>query len=1017
MLNLILRCTPTMRRWRLERFVFAWVIAGIAPSVLADTTPPTAPGNTTSTSCISVVGDACIVNDADFSLRVTAATDAGGSGLNASGYQVCRSNDVTGWGGCDVSISTSATINVTVTGSHRPAPGARRAYYFRARDNAGNWGPWNNPIYIVTTSGGDITAPNPPGNTSSPHCVSVQNGTCMVNPGDFTVQVTAATDNPGGSGINTSGYNFCRSNDTSGWGGCDATLSTTAGTSFVVSGSHRPAPGQRRAYYARVRDNAGNYSNWNAPLYVQTLPDTTPPSTVPNGVARINGTSVNGLTVNVANPSIAMTWGLATDNDAVNRYNIVVQHVATGAWTYNVSVSHPSTSATVATANLQHGAQYTVWIRAIDNAGNAGTFVSLGTFSVSIADTTPPSALPSLSATIGGTSINGLTLANTAPTVVINWGLATDNVAVSRYQVMLIHNQSGGGVYNLTVNHPGTTYTLMTSGLQDGGNYSVQVRAIDSSNNNGPLRNAGTFMVRLDTTPPSAVGSFATTLSRRDIAGQQIPWNNPAIDMSWTAATDASGIKRYLVTLERVDVAGIVNSVFYSNATFSATFASSNLIVGASYRLAIKAQDRNDLWGPVTQSGVFSIAPALSSSVNPAHELMITAVSVVDDPTRGQNCGAFTFCAMMTAMAGSQDPSDFTTNFFNLFRTTQVIGPDTVDPARHVADDVLGNWPRLGDGRLDMARSPLIPLAIVNRADLVRPGDAGEARVVYGLVDSFGRPVRLTVILEYKMSEAYLSRAQWWSEWHRLNQFPDQSSPEYLAQLQYLTDSFARTPVNGRISLGQVRTNDGLRFNSTFFWEFREFMQPAANANLVQTTVKQTPFQTSTNANQIGEWINAHEAEILAESHEISAPLQHAGNDHLIGVTIPENVSNKFAGMLFSKNTCSGCHIENNNRASDGLRPFYQLQPRQRGQETRLADFFFNVPLCGVFNPKAIPECAFPYTQNELGRRRSIFESHLGWIGFSKEDKKQVSGDSQPLLMHNPTDDEVVTLDSMTRVH
>lgn len=999
--------TPALLR-RLRRVAALALLALCAHAFAADTTPPGAPGATTSPSCLTYVGDACYVNDADFTLNVTAAADeAGGSGINPSGYQVCRSNDITGWGGCDVSLSTTAGTSFVVTGAHRPAPGKRRAYYFRARDNAGNWGAWNSPIYVYTTTGADITPPGAPGDTTSAQCTSIAGGVCYVNPGNVTLTVTAAVDNAGGSGTNPNGYNFCRSVDTTGWAGCDVTLTTTGTTTFTVTGADLPAPGARRAYYARARDNAGNWGAWNAPLYVQTLADTTPPSDVPNALARINGANVNGLTVTVPNPSIAYTWSPATDNVGVTRYQMVVQLASSGAWTYNVTTPAPATSYTLATANLQGGAQYHTWIRALDAAGNGPNFTYTGTFTVNLADTTPPSAVTALGAKIGGAPLNNQVVAATNPSIAVNWGLATDNVAVANYQVQLTHVQSGALLYNVSVAHPATSYTLATSGLADGGNYSLAVRAVDTAGNAGPATSAGTFLVRLDTTPPSAPGAFTGRLNTRDIAGQQVPWNNPSVALTWNAATDAGGIKRYNLVLERLDVPGIVSSVMLSNTTFAYTHVAANLVTGGTYRYSIKAQDRSDNWGAVAVTGSYTIAPPLTASVQPLKELVINALPVVEDPVRTTGCGAWTFCAAMTALAGTQDPADFTQHFFELFNATQSTGDDSVAPATHVPQLLFAAWPRQANGKLDLTRAPLRLLAVVNRADLVRPGDAGEARLVFGFLTDSGD--QFTLIIEYRMDLATLSRAQWWTEWHRLDAF-DPASAEYRAQLQFLTDAFARTPVDGRIPLDQLRTNDGLIFRSTFFWQFREFVQPAAGAHLVETTVKQVP-KASTSEGVLGDWINAHEAEILSESHVLGAPITLAAADFLGGVPTPSNVRNKTAGMLFSKNTCSGCHIANSQPPND-FAIFYQIAPRAAGREAKLSAFFFNQPLCG--DSDEVSSCLFPYTQNELGRRKGIFEQDLADVGFPTAAKAAATLEFVP---HEPTDAEVVTLDSMTRVH
>jgi len=117
----------------------------------SDVTPPTAPGPTTSPDCVYWEGNTCFVNDADFTIRATPSTD-GESGVNANGYQICRSGDTTGWGGCSSNLSLTGTTSFLVTGDDRPDPGKRRAYYFRGRDNAGNQSDWNDEIYIQTIS-------------------------------------------------------------------------------------------------------------------------------------------------------------------------------------------------------------------------------------------------------------------------------------------------------------------------------------------------------------------------------------------------------------------------------------------------------------------------------------------------------------------------------------------------------------------------------------------------------------------------------------------------------------------------------------------------------------------------------------------------------------------------------------------------------------------------------------------------------------------------------------------------
>lgn len=238
-----------------------------------DVTGPTKPGPTTMAGgCDFIYNGTCFVLDADFTLTVAPATDTD-SGVNPNGYSVCRSHDTpSGWAGCNVNLTLSATTSYTVTGSQRPAPGQRRAYYFYAHDNAGNASDPNDELYVQTLLAPiDDTLPpiQPPGTISSPDCVYWEGNTCFVNDVDFTLTVAPAVDIE--SGINPNGYSVCRSSDTTGWGGCEVNMILDGPITYTVSGAHRPAPGQRRAYYFFGEDRAGNQSDPSSAIYVQTI--------------------------------------------------------------------------------------------------------------------------------------------------------------------------------------------------------------------------------------------------------------------------------------------------------------------------------------------------------------------------------------------------------------------------------------------------------------------------------------------------------------------------------------------------------------------------------------------------------------------------------------------------------------------------------------------------------------------------------------------------------------------------
>ncbi|MEM7586334.1 MAG: hypothetical protein AAF560_23280, partial [Acidobacteriota bacterium] len=347
--------------------------------IYADSTPPSAAGPTT-TDCAGTTGNTCRVADADFVLTVTPAVDEpGGSGVRADGYQICRSGDTTGWGGCEATITFDGETTWTVTGSHRPAPGQRRAYYFRARDNAGNWGRWNQPRYIQTLAP-DSTPPSQPGPATTV-CDSISGNTCWVPDADFELVVTPAVDEPGGSGIDPDGYRVCRSHDTTGFGGCDHTMTLDATTRFVVTGADRPAPGQRRAYRFRGRDLAGNWGGWNAPFYVQTLesePDVTPPSR-PGPTVSLNCLSMVGDTCIVADADFELTVTPAVDEPGgsgvdFSGYRVCRSRDTDGYGGCEVDITRDGTTRVLITGSHRPspGQRRAYYFRARDNAGNWG---------------------------------------------------------------------------------------------------------------------------------------------------------------------------------------------------------------------------------------------------------------------------------------------------------------------------------------------------------------------------------------------------------------------------------------------------------------------------------------------------------------------------------------------------------------------------------------------------------------------------------------------------------------------
>lgn len=204
-----------------------------------------------------------------------------------------------------------------------------------------------------------------------------------------------------------------------------------------------------------------------------------------------------------------------------------------------------------------------------DHSKITGTDATPVNFSIVLPDTTPPSAPGVLSA-----------VASTGQ-IALNWGPATDNVAVTGYRV---ERCQGTGCTNFTQVGTPTGLTFTDTGLAAATTYSYQVRATDAAGLLGLYSNvaSATTPVVTDTTPPSAPGTMAATPS-----GTQITLN-------WGAATDNVGVTGY--SLERCTGSGCSN--FGEIATPPGlTHTDTGLAPATSYSYRVRATDAVALLG------------------------------------------------------------------------------------------------------------------------------------------------------------------------------------------------------------------------------------------------------------------------------------------------------------------------------------------------------------------------------------------------------------------------------------
>jgi hypothetical protein len=359
-----------------------------------------------------------------------------------------------------------------------------------------------------------------------------------------------------------------------------------------------------------------------------------------------------------------------------------------------------------------------------------------------------------------------------------------------------------------------------------------------------------------------------------------------------------------------------------------------------------------------------SVCSPSACTIDSAEELLITSLSVVEDPVRTAPGGAWHFGTLMKAMAGNQDPSNLVRQWLKTWNTTQTVNGLTLPARPQMMTKVLGSWEQRSGGPnqpLDFSKAPFRLLAIVNRMDLRNPGvQAGEGRFVFGVLDAAGNPLEFTVILEYALPGGTPEAIQAWArDWHELGQL-GLGHPDYKVKLQALTDRFAKAGVMaGRPhgnALNQIRTNEVALSN---LWEMREFV--LTSTALQPATVKRTPDFGFENTTALRDFILANQADVLAERHTVPESLNGA---RFLGARaqVPENFFWRVPGVAsearhkFSLNTCSGCHSRETGTE------FTHIAPRAAGQVSALSAFLRGGNL---FDPVTAVSRSF----NDLNRR------------------------------------------------
>ncbi|MEJ0086684.1 MAG: fibronectin type III domain-containing protein [Pseudomonadota bacterium] len=324
---------------------------------------------------------------------------------------------------------------------------------------------------------------------------------------------------------------------------------------------------QATAYSFRVRayDARPNYSNYSNTASATTQDNAAP--TVPTG---LSATAASSTQIN-------LNWNAATDNVGVVAYHI---ERCQGAGCTNFAEMSSTSITSWSDTGLLDATAYRYQIRARDAVPNYSAYSAVA--AASTPDGTAPSAPTGFSApTVSGTQIN------------LSWVASTDNVGVTGYSV---ERCAGVSCTNfLEVGTPATA-SYSSTGLTNGTTYRFRMRARDA------VPNWSTYssiveVATTDTQAPSQPGSLAATVA-----------SSTQINLTWTTSTDNVGVIAYSV--ERCQGAGCTSFVEVGTPV-SASFNSTGLIPGTTYRFQVRARDAVPLYS--SYSAVVSAVTATDS--------------------------------------------------------------------------------------------------------------------------------------------------------------------------------------------------------------------------------------------------------------------------------------------------------------------------------------------------------------------------------------------------------------------
>ncbi len=331
----------------------------------------------------------------------------------------------------------------------------------------------------------------------------------------------ASTDNVG-----VTGYDIYQGNTLV--GSVNGTTTTFTLSNLTINTSY--------SFTVKAKDAANNISGASNQLTISTLADTQAPS-IP----------ANLISPNQTNTSVSLSWTASTDNVGVTEYDIFQGSTQVG------TVNGTTTSFLVSALTIN--TPYVFTVAAKDAAGNMSSksaALNISTTNI-VPDTQAPTAPSNLTST--NQTFNSISL---------SWGVSTDNVGVTGYDIYQ------GNTFVGSVN--GTTTAFTVNNLTINTSYSFTVKAKDAANNISGASNQLTISTLGDTQAPSIPANL--------ISPNQ---TNTSVSLSWTASTDNIGVTEYDIFQGGTQV-GTVNGT-------TTSFLVSALTINTPYVFTVAAKD------------------------------------------------------------------------------------------------------------------------------------------------------------------------------------------------------------------------------------------------------------------------------------------------------------------------------------------------------------------------------------------------------------------------------------------